>query len=159
VRTPLIAAAAGAVLLAIAVAGCGGGSGSPSTAGTLTPAGWRAEANAICRRNGRAIRDVRPARHDDEVSAFVAAVAPLWKQELDSTTALTPPGTIAATVADYTGALDLLNRRLVEMYIAAERQDSSRLYNAGLVTQDAARDVKLSARLLRLPACAAQRVP
>ena len=59
----------------------------------------------------------------------------------------------------YVNALDYLNRRLVEMHIAAERHDNSRLYNAGLVVEDAARDVKLKARVLRLPACAAQRTP
>ena len=158
-RTPLFAAVVGAVLLAIAAAGCGSGSGSSSATGALSGAEWRQEANAICRVSGRAIRDVRPARRADEVSAFVAAVAPLWKQELDSTIALAPPDEIAATVADYVGALNYLNRRLVELHIAAERQDDSRLYNAGLVVQDAARDVKIKARSLRLPACAAQRIP
>jgi hypothetical protein len=159
VRSPLIAAAVGVVLLASAAAGCGSGSGSSSTTGALSAAEWRREANAICRVSGLAIRGVRPPRHAPGVPAFVAAVAPLWKQELDSTAALAPPEKMAAAVADYVGALDYLNRRLVEMHIAAERHDNSRLYGAGLVVQDAARDVRLKAQRLRLPACAAQRIP
>lgn len=157
-RTLLLAATIAAI--GGLAAGCGGsGDSAPVSDTALSAAEWRQEANALCRRIGQETRDVRPARHGDEVSAFVAAVAPLWKQELDSTRALGTPAEIAAAVSDYVGALDYLNRRLVEMHIAAERQDSSRLYNAGLVVQDAARDVKLKARSLRLPTCAARRIP
>jgi hypothetical protein len=154
-----MAAAAGAVVLAIAAAGCGSGSGSPSTTTALSAAAWRVEANAICRRNGRAIRDVRPARHGDEFTGFVAAVAPLWKRELDSTRALAAPTEIVVTVGEYVGALDFLNRNLVEMYTAAERNDSSRLYNATLSIEGAADDAKRAARRLGLQACARQRIP
>lgn len=156
-RTLLLAATI--VAIGGLAAGCGGGSGSSSTTPALSAAEWRREANALCRRIGREVRDVRPARRESEVSAFVSAVAPLWKQELDLTRALGAPDEIAATVGFYVGALDYLNQSLVEMHIAAQRDDSSRLHNARLAIQGAARDAKLNAEALGLRNCVRQRIP
>ena len=143
-------------MLAITAVGCGSSS-SPTTS-ALSAAEWRGVANAICDSIGGELDDVQWPLADQEVSPFVAFVAPLWKRELDSTRALGAPDDIATAVTGYVNALDYLTGTLVALHIAAAR-GSSNIDSAWSVVQGAARDVKESARALRLPSCADQRIP
>jgi hypothetical protein len=156
VRVPLSAAALTGVILAITAVGCGSSS-SPTTS-ALSAAEWRGVTNAICDTIAAELDGVQWPLVNEQISPFIAFVAPLWKRELDSTRALGAPDEISTAVTGYVNALDYFNGSLVALHIATAR-DITQFDSAWSVVQDAARDVKESARALRLPSCANQRIP
>jgi hypothetical protein len=148
------------LFLALGAPGCGSGSGSSSTqAGPLTMKEWRSRANAICRDIGGTVRRFRQPTTGGEITPFVAAVVPLWRSEESRIRALSEPETVAAGVRDYLTALSYLEAALVEIHIATERNDGTRLGGAVDKSRRAALDMRYRARLMGLSACAGQRIP
>lgn len=138
-------------------AGCG--SDSPPTTGPLSAAEWREKVNALCAEIGPKIRRVPRPRAESEIASFVAAVIPLWKREEDGVRALVPPAELATTARELVEALGYVNIALLEIHISTQRNDGLRRFDAVRRSEAAARDVKLKAQVLRLPACARQRIP
>ena len=158
-RAPVLAAALSAIALSVISAGCGIGSDGSSTPRVLSAAEWRREANAICRDSGRNVRRVPLPKKESEISAFVAQVVPLWRQQEDRLGALAPPEEIAVPVGEYLSALRYLEKALVEIHIATQRNDGERRSEAADKRRRAARDMRHRALIIGVPACAGQRIP
>jgi hypothetical protein len=158
VRASVPAAVLTALLLALSATGCGSDSSSTQVA-PLTTREWRGRANAICRDIGSKVRRVRQPTTLVEITPFVAAVVPLWRQQEDRIRALEEPEGLASPVRDYLTALSYLEASLVEIHIATERNDGGRRGEAVDKSQRAALDMRYRARILGLSACARQRIP
>lgn len=154
-RTSLLATAVCVVALGLLAAGCGGGS-SPEP---LSAAAWRRSVNVLCRGTGHEASKTKRPRSTAEITPFVAAVLPLWKKQADGVRALVPPPELATLAGKYVQALDYVNAQLLDLQIAAQRDDAARGYRAVRGGQLAVKDAKRAARALRLPACARQRIP
>jgi len=156
VRAAVLAAALSLVVVSLLTAGCGGDS---AAATPLSPTQWRAQTNRICERYGREIERIAQPKTDSDITAFIAGVAPLWKQQAASIRALRPPPALADPAESYAINLEYLAKWLVELHVARQRNDGARAGSALDKVQDSARSAKELAVGLRLRACRSQRVP
>lgn len=142
-------------LAALALAGCGDGGNEPA----LTPAAWRAQANAICRRAATSIEAFRVPTNAGEIAPFTSGVLPLWDGVRKQMRALPPPPELAETAADLVTAYDYLSAALLEIHIATQRYDGARRVEAIRKSRVAARDITVRSQAMGLTACADQRIP
>jgi hypothetical protein len=159
VRAPVTAAVL--AVLVLSLAGCGGSSGSSSThTSPLSAKEWRSRANAICRNIGGEVRRVRKPKSYAEITPFVAAVVPLWREQEDRIRALIPPDWMAGSISGYLQSMFYLESALVEIHIATERNDGTRRAEAVEKTRKWAFYMRQAAHVIGgLPACINERIP
>lgn len=152
-RAPAVVVA----VTALALAGCGGA--SEADPDTLTAAEWRRAANAVCRDIGPRVRAIAVPEAEGSILPFTSEVIPLWKDEEDRIRGLARPPELEARAEELADALSELNVALLEIHVATQRRDGGRRLDGIRRGEAAASVLKRAARELRLPACAAQRIP
>jgi 3-dehydroquinate dehydratase len=95
----------------------------------------------------------------DAILPFTSEVIPLWKDEEDRIRALAYPPALASSAEALADALAELSVSLLEVHIAKQRNDNARRVDGIQRGVDASRTIEQASRELRLPACAAQRIP
>ncbi len=155
-RAAVLAAALLAIVVSLLAVGCGGDS---AAATPLSPAQWRSQTNRICERYGREIQRIPQPKADSDITAFIAGVAPLWKQQAASIRALRPAASLADSAESYAINLEYLAKWLVELHVARQRNDGGRAGAALNKVRDSAQSAAGWAKTLRLRTCARERIP
>ncbi|MBB4661631.1 hypothetical protein [Conexibacter arvalis] len=144
-----------AIVVAAGAAGCGSSSSDDdkTTAGTLTPAAFRSQANAICRATGARIRADRPPTRTSEFAAWGQRSAQIQDERITRLAALSPPAAQHAEFEQLIERLEVVRDQTSGLATTLAEGTRSEAIRAGRENVRAVSAASRSATALGIPTC------